>query len=198
MPQISQTMGTTVPVNGLNTSQENFDTPTMQGTMQQVLSDNLGRYVVVDFLVGVDTIARRVGILESVGRSFLVLYEEISDSYQVCDIFSVKFVSFFPPGFRPNWHTDPNLNISVILRPGGSYSGLLSGGGMGQQANVPPAGIQRAGSGVSQTWRRDTGRIETGTGSTSMYEGSMTGSMTGSTGVETRSPETQGGCSHGY
>ena len=76
MPQISQTMGTTVPVNGLNTSQENFDTPTMQGTMQQVLSDNLGRYVVVDFLVGVDTIARRVGILESVGRSFLVLYRQ--------------------------------------------------------------------------------------------------------------------------
>lgn len=78
-----------------------FDTPGMQGSMQQLLSENLGKYVMADFLIGVNSIVRRVGILYSVGRGFLVLYDENFHTFDVCDIFSLKFVAFFPPGFEP-------------------------------------------------------------------------------------------------
>ena len=36
-----------------------FDTPGMQGSMQQLLSENLGKYVMADFLIGVSSIVRR-------------------------------------------------------------------------------------------------------------------------------------------
>ena len=165
------------PLHGLNTTEESFDTPAMQGTMQQLLADNLGRYVVVDFLVGVDAIARRVGVLYAVGRSFLILYEEVTNSYQVCDIFSVKVVSFFPDEYRYRWQYDPYLNISGILRPGGTYP-------QGGWNTAGQPGLPSMGSGVP--WR--------GTGDAGTWEGSMTGG----TGMPTRSPETIGGCSHCY
>lgn len=78
-----------------------FDTPGMQGSMQQLLSENLGKYIMADFLIGVNSIVRRVGILYSVGRSFLVLYDEETHTFDVCDIFSLKFATFFPPGLEP-------------------------------------------------------------------------------------------------
>ncbi|MCD8331317.1 MAG: hypothetical protein LUB63_02140 [Oscillospiraceae bacterium] len=86
----------------LNTpAQENFETPALQGTMQQLLSENLGRFVVAVFLVGVSTVVRRMGILYSVGRGFMVLYLRDYAAFEVCDIFSLKFVTFFPPGNEP-------------------------------------------------------------------------------------------------
>jgi len=105
---------------GLNVPEEpaaEFDTPGMQGSMQQLLSENLGKYVMADFLIGVSNIVRRVGILYSVGRGFLVLYDEDHHNFDVCDIFSLKFVAFFPPGFEPT--------LEDILS--GAYpSGILS------------------------------------------------------------------------
>lgn len=89
---------------GINVPEEpasDFETAGMQGSMQQLLSENLGKYVMADFLVGVSNIVRRVGVLYSVGRGFLVLYDENSHTFDVCDIFSLKFAAFFPPGFEP-------------------------------------------------------------------------------------------------
>lgn len=89
---------------GINVPEEpsaEFDTPGMQGSMQQLLSENLGKYVMADFLIGVSNIVRRVGVLYSVGRGFVVLYDENTHVFDVCDIFSLKFVAFFPPGFEP-------------------------------------------------------------------------------------------------
>ena len=165
------------PIRGLNITEESFDTPAMQGTMQQLLADNLGRYVVVDFLVGVDAIARRVGVLYAVGRSFLVLYEEVTNSYQACDIFSVKFVSFFPDEYRYRWQYDPYLNISGILRPGGTYP-------QGSWNTAMQPGLPAPGGGGP--WRNN--------GNAGIWEGSMTGGPA----MPTRSPETIGGCSHCY
>lgn len=88
---------------GINTPPEqDFDTPAMQGSMQQMLSENLGEYVVVEFLIGTQTTMEKRGILYAVGTSFLVLFEEETQTFVVCDIFSVKFVTFFLPGQRPN------------------------------------------------------------------------------------------------
>lgn len=114
---------------GINTpTQENFDTPALQGTMQQLLSENLGKFVIADFLIGVSTIVRRVGVLYSVGRGFIVLYLDEFKAFQVCDIFSLKFVTFYPPGSEPT--LDELLHGGFgggILNPGVG-SGILSGG----------------------------------------------------------------------
>ena len=116
---------------GINVPEEpsaEFDTPGMQGSMQQLLSENLGKYVMADFLIGVSSIVRRVGILYSVGRGFLVLYDENFHNFDVCDIFSLKFVAFFPPGFEPS--------LEEVLS--GAYpSGILSPSASNAMAGDP-------------------------------------------------------------
>ena len=87
---------------GINTPPEqNFNPPAMAGSMQQFLNDNLGEYVVIEFLIGTQTMVQKAGVLYAVGTSVVTLYEEVSQTFVTCDIFSVKFVTFFLPGHRP-------------------------------------------------------------------------------------------------
>ena len=83
-----------------------MDSPGLEGSVQQLLADNLGHYVQIDFLVGVQTLVRRSGIIYAVGRSFVVLYDETNQNFVMCDVFSAKFVAFFAtrpaPGVLPN------------------------------------------------------------------------------------------------
>ena len=73
---------------------QNFDTVTFQGSMQQVLQENVGKYVIVEFLIGTNGLTSRQGMLYYVGTQFLVLLDEFESRFIVCDIFSVKFVTF--------------------------------------------------------------------------------------------------------
>ena len=68
------------------------------GSLQQMLSQNTGRRIIVDFLVGTNNIVRREGILYLVGISYIVLYDERADIYTVCNLYSIEFVSFLPNG----------------------------------------------------------------------------------------------------
>ena len=83
-----------------------LNSPGLEGSFQQLLADNLGHYVQIDFLVGVQTLVRRSGIIYAVGRSFVVLYDETNQNFVMCDVFSAKFVAFFAtrpaPGVLPN------------------------------------------------------------------------------------------------
>lgn len=83
-----------------------MDSPGLEGSFQQLLADNLGHYVQIDFLVGVQTLVRRSGIIYAVGRSFVVLYDDTNRNFVMCDVFSAKFVAFFAtrpePGVLPN------------------------------------------------------------------------------------------------
>ncbi|KAA3380325.1 hypothetical protein F1912_13435 [Akkermansia muciniphila] len=89
---------------------EDFDTEEMRGSMQAILSQNIGQFVVVEFLIGTERLMRKQGILYEVGRSFVTLYDEDNNNYIVCDIFSIKFVYFYYPGDRPrrNYNVLPN------------------------------------------------------------------------------------------
>lgn len=73
---------------------QNFDTLSFQGSIQQVLQENVGKYVIVEFLIGTYGLTSRQGLLYYVGSQFLVLYDEFESRFVVCDIFSVKFVTF--------------------------------------------------------------------------------------------------------
>lgn len=89
---------------------EDFDTEEMRGSMQAILSQNVGQFVVVEFLIGTERLMRKQGLLYEVGRSFVTLYDEDENNYIVCDIFSIKFVYFYYPGDRPrrNYNVLPN------------------------------------------------------------------------------------------
>lgn len=92
---MSETNGFQVP------AEQEFDTVGLQGSMQEILQDNIGSYVTVDFLIGTQNMVSKDGLLYSVGTQFIVLYEDVSKEYIVCDIFAIKFVTFYLPGYRP-------------------------------------------------------------------------------------------------
>ena len=85
----------------------NFDTEEMRGSIQYILSKNVGEYVVIEFLIGTSMIMRKQGILYYVGTSYVTLYDNRENNFIVCDIFSVKFVYFYFPGDRPAF----NFNV---------------------------------------------------------------------------------------
>ena len=156
-----------------------FETPGMQGSMQQLLSENLGKFVIADFLIGVSSIVRRVGILYSVGRSFVVLYHEDYHTFQVCDIFSLKFVAFFPPGFEPSLEDLLSGSFtSGILNPG-TGSGILRpeplSGGTAADVRSQGSGPM-TGAGMSSM---------NGAGGNSMNGGSMNGARGSMSGCRT-------------
>lgn len=70
-------------------------------TIQEIISLSVGSYVIVEFLVGTQNIVRKEGVLTAVGVSWLVLYDETVGTSVVCDMYSVKFVTYFDPGMRP-------------------------------------------------------------------------------------------------
>jgi len=86
----------------INTPSEiDFSQQGLSGTMQQILSENIGEFVVCTFLIGTGELVERYGFIYSVGRNYVVLYSPIVRQYDVCDIFSIKFVRFYPPDERP-------------------------------------------------------------------------------------------------
>lgn len=82
--------------------QQSFDTEEMEGSIQRILAENIGNYVVVEFLIGTERISRKQGYLYHVGTSYITLYDDDNENFILCDIFSVKFVYFYTPGQKPN------------------------------------------------------------------------------------------------
>ncbi len=68
-----------------------------QGSIQQILRDNVGQYVDVEFLIGNNSLTTRSGILNNVGVSYIVLYDASNGRYMICDLYSIKFVTFYEP-----------------------------------------------------------------------------------------------------
>ena len=130
---------------------ENFNTDAMRGSMQQILSDNLGNFVVCEFLVGTQAMTQKEGILYSVGRSYLTLYEELTQTFVVCDMFSVKFVTFYLPGQRPyrvpatSFAPGSMYTPSVTPAPGTQFPGTPAMPGMGWTAQSDPTVMTNSG-----------------------------------------------------
>ncbi len=89
------------------------------GSFQAVLQDNLGYFVVIEFLIGTNGLTEKEGVLYAVGNNFVTLYEAETDRYIVCDLFSIKFVTFFRQ--RPNGNRDNRLGYESNM----SYGGMV-------------------------------------------------------------------------
>lgn len=92
---------------------ESFNTEALQGSMQQILSENIGRYVTVLFLIGTTVEEERSGYIYSVGMSFIVLNDVINRVFIVCDIFSIKFATFYYPTEYPTTPAETPTSLSV-------------------------------------------------------------------------------------
>lgn len=73
---------------------EDFNENPYIGSIQQVLAMNKGEAVVCEFLIGASNLVNKSGILYAVADKYFVLYHPNNDTYTVCDIYSVKFVTF--------------------------------------------------------------------------------------------------------
>ncbi len=62
---------------------------------QGYLSENVGRYIKAEFLIGTNMLMDREGILKEVGISYIVIQEPRTDDLVLCDLYSIKFVTFF-------------------------------------------------------------------------------------------------------
>lgn len=109
------------------TPTQDFDTVAFQGSMQQVLQENIGSYVLVEFLIGTNSLELRQGILYSVASQFLVLFDDLNLRYVVCDIFSVKFVTFLVVGTRPGQVPLPAL-VAGAANAGAGNAGAGNAG----------------------------------------------------------------------
>ena len=127
--------------------QQDFNTPAMEGSMQQFLADNLGQYVVIEFLVGTQNAVTKSGILYAVGTSVVTLYQELSQTFVTCDIFSIKFVTFYLPGHRPWQMNNPlfgqgtsggQTGMAPGFAPGVDMSYGMGSGVPGQDAAALP------------------------------------------------------------
>jgi len=62
---------------------------------QGFLQTQIGRYVKVEFLIGVNMLVDREGILVRVGTDYIIIQESETDDYLLCDIYSIKFIRFY-------------------------------------------------------------------------------------------------------
>ena len=65
-----------------------------QTSWKTLLAQNLGRYVLVSFLMGTQQTVVAEGVLYEIGSDYIVLYQPVRDSYITADLYSVKFVEF--------------------------------------------------------------------------------------------------------
>lgn len=94
------------------------------GSFLAALQNNLGYFVVIEFLIGTNGLTEKEGVLYAVGNNFVTLYEQETDRYIVCDLYSIKFVTFFRQS--PSYIVSPNA-VGTPRAPR-SYGGMVPRG----------------------------------------------------------------------
>lgn len=62
------------------------------------LREQIGKLMRVEFLIGTNNLVDRIGILEDVGASYILLRSFENDSLVYCDLYSIKFVTISTTG----------------------------------------------------------------------------------------------------
>ena len=133
--------------------QEGLSGTGMTGSMQEALADNLGLYAVCEFVVGTQEMQTKAGILYSVGRSFVVLYDEQQQNFIMCDVFSLKFVTLYMPGHRP-WDLTRTPPVPMVEIPGvGTVPAGPFGIGTGTTPHLQNTSQNRASFSLNSGWQ---------------------------------------------
>lgn len=57
------------------------------------LREQIGKLMRVEFLIGTNNLTDRIGVLEDVGASYILLRSVESDNLIYCDIYAIKFIT---------------------------------------------------------------------------------------------------------
>ena len=89
-------------------SPEDFTQAQFTGSIQKILSMNIGEFITVDFLIGTSQMVSKSGTLYFVGERYIVLQQARNRAYVICHMFSIKFVHFLD--FRPEEENLQDIN----------------------------------------------------------------------------------------
>ena len=77
------------------------------------LREQIGRLMRVEFLIGTNNLTDRIGILEDVGASYILLRSVESNNLVYCDIYSIKFVTIATSPWFESMNS-PMMNNSIM------------------------------------------------------------------------------------
>ncbi len=73
------------------------------------LREQIGKLMRVEFLIGTNNMTDRIGILEDVGASYILLRSFENDSLVYCDIYAIKFITISTTGFYGTMNNMGNM-----------------------------------------------------------------------------------------
>ena len=76
------------------------------------LREQIGKLMRVEFLIGTNNLVDRIGVLEDVGASYILLRSFENDSLVYCDIYAIKFITISTTGIYENYMQMCNYNIN--------------------------------------------------------------------------------------
>lgn len=80
------------------------------------LREQIGRLMRVEFLIGTNNMTDRIGILEDVGASYILLRSFENDSLVYCDIYAIKFITISTTGVYGTMNNFQNMNTGTMMR----------------------------------------------------------------------------------
>lgn len=92
------------------------------------LREQIGKLMRVEFLVGTNNLTDRIGVLEDVGASYILLRSVESNNLVYCDIYSIKFVTISNTsiGISSMWNTNNNMMNIGMQNQGGLTSEMIN------------------------------------------------------------------------
>ena len=84
------------------------------------LREQIGKLMRVEFLIGTNNMTDRIGILEDVGASYILLRSFENDSLVYCDIYAIKFITISTTGFYGTMN-NPMMNNRFFQQPPMGY-----------------------------------------------------------------------------
>lgn len=88
------------------------------------LREQIGRLMRVEFLIGTNTLTDRIGILEDVGASYILLRSFESDSLVYCDIYAIKFITISTTAFYGTMGSSMNGTMNNNMMNNRYYQGM--------------------------------------------------------------------------
>ena len=80
------------------------------------MREQIGKLMRVEFLIGTNNLTDRIGILEDVGASYILLRSIESDNIIYCDIYAIKFVTIAASSMYGGMN-NPMMNPSMMGNP---------------------------------------------------------------------------------
>lgn len=87
------------------------------------LREQIGKLMRVEFLIGTNNLTDRIGILEDVGASYILLRSVESNNLVYCDIYSIKFVTIADMNMGM---TNTGMMNSGMMNPGMINNTMMS------------------------------------------------------------------------